>query len=107
MNKVIQVRSRQSRKDFSYNPCVQTGSGAHTSPFAMGNGGLLLEYYCYYYYYSNNINSDATIDDLVLLHFCIIMSNKLRDSIVTTCLFHSFKTVQIIILSQIVVAFAL
>jgi hypothetical protein len=38
-DRVIKVRSRQKRKDFSSRLCVQTGSGAHPASCTMGKGG--------------------------------------------------------------------
>jgi hypothetical protein len=36
---VIEFRSPAEARDFSYNLCVQTGSGAHPSSCTMGTGG--------------------------------------------------------------------
>jgi hypothetical protein len=38
-DRVIEVRSRQRRKDFSSRLCVQTGSGAHPASCTMGKDG--------------------------------------------------------------------
>jgi hypothetical protein len=37
--RAIGVRSPAGAKDFSYNVCVQTGSGAHPASCKMGTGG--------------------------------------------------------------------
>jgi hypothetical protein len=38
-DRAIGVRSPAGAKDFSSNPCVQTGSGAHPASCTMGTGG--------------------------------------------------------------------
>jgi hypothetical protein len=38
-NRAIDVRSTTGAEDFSSNPCVQTGSGAHPVSNPMGTGG--------------------------------------------------------------------
>jgi hypothetical protein len=38
-DRVIKVRSPTRAEDFSSNPCVQTGSGAHPASYPMGTGG--------------------------------------------------------------------
>jgi hypothetical protein len=38
-DRVIEVRFPAEAKDFSFNLCVQTGSGAHPVPCKMGIGG--------------------------------------------------------------------
>jgi hypothetical protein len=35
----IEVRSPTGAEDFSSNPCIQTGSGAHPASYPMGTGG--------------------------------------------------------------------
>jgi hypothetical protein len=37
-DRAIEVRSPAGAKDFSYNLCVQTGSGAHPASYPMGTG---------------------------------------------------------------------
>jgi hypothetical protein len=36
---MIEVRSPTGAEDFSFSPCVQTGSGAHPASYPMGTGG--------------------------------------------------------------------
>jgi hypothetical protein len=38
-DRAIEVRSPAEAKDFSSNPCVQTGSGSHPASCPMGTGG--------------------------------------------------------------------
>jgi hypothetical protein len=38
-DRAIEVRSPAGAKDFSYNLCVQTGSGVHPASCTMGTGG--------------------------------------------------------------------
>jgi hypothetical protein len=38
-DRAIEVRSPAEAKDFSFNPCIQTGSGAHPASCTMGTGG--------------------------------------------------------------------
>jgi hypothetical protein len=38
-DRVIEVRSPTGAEDYSYSPCVQTGSGAHPASCPMGTGG--------------------------------------------------------------------
>jgi hypothetical protein len=38
-DRTIGVRSPTRAEDFSSNPCVQTGSGAHPASYPMGTGG--------------------------------------------------------------------
>jgi hypothetical protein len=38
-DRVIEVRSPTRAEDFSFGPCVQTGSGAHPASYPMGTGG--------------------------------------------------------------------
>jgi hypothetical protein len=38
-DRAIEVRFPAGAKDFSSNPCVQTGSGAHPASCTMGSGG--------------------------------------------------------------------
>jgi hypothetical protein len=38
-DRAIEVRSPTGGEDFSSNPCVQTGSGAHPASYPKGTGG--------------------------------------------------------------------
>jgi hypothetical protein len=38
-DQTIRVQSPTGAEDFSYSPCVQTGSGAHPASYPMGTGG--------------------------------------------------------------------
>jgi hypothetical protein len=38
-DRAIEVRSPTGAEDFSFSPCVQTGSGAHPASCPMGTGG--------------------------------------------------------------------
>jgi hypothetical protein len=40
-DRAIEVRSPTGAEDFSFSPCVQTGSGAHPASYPMDTGGFL------------------------------------------------------------------